>query len=230
MSALEARFYLEERNNAGSYGRLGNRGVGNQRLLASRCLVETIEMYRVPICYEIAVHCGLHKTVVTLEFFVEEWHRRDPSTVEGFWCRWVDRAAEAILGIGSPFEGCRSPSYILVITVISVAIGHRRQEERRSVDKEVEPTQRPPLIGNQSNKRRGRTDGQTDIRGAEKPKRHRLDTQSQTATSCIARGHNYVESRNGGGEEEEEEEEEEEKEEEEEEEGKSWSRSEGPHN
>lgn len=44
----------------------------------------------------------------------------------------VDRAAEALHGIGSPFEGCRSPSYILVITVISVAVGHRRQPEEVS--------------------------------------------------------------------------------------------------
>lgn len=45
--------------------------------------------------------------------------------------------AEPLLGIGSPLEGCCSPSYILVITVISVANSHRRQQ-RRSVDKEAD--------------------------------------------------------------------------------------------
>ena len=61
------------------------------------------------------------------------WILEAPS---GIRCRWVDRAAEArsSASVVRPKVG-RSPSYILVITVISLAVG--QSQERRSVDKEV---------------------------------------------------------------------------------------------
>lgn len=46
-------------------------------------------------------------------------------------CQRVDREAVALLGIGSPVEGCRGPSYILVITVISAAVGQGEEAARR---------------------------------------------------------------------------------------------------